>query len=82
MIATGRADKGGWSLSICDITQMFLIATNPPLRGREKYLGGELGSNSMIYMVPGHALRVSVVDPSMDPPMVTSIGPEFHGEFR
>jgi hypothetical protein len=63
-------------------TEMSLVSIDPPLRGKEKYLGGELGLNGKIYTVPGHALRVLVIDPSCDPPTVTPIGPEFLGEYK
>jgi len=63
-------------------TEVSLIACDPPLTGREKYLGGELGSNGKIYTIPGHASRVLVIDPTVEPPTVRPIGPTFTGEFK
>lgn len=63
-------------------TEVSLLSCDPPLTGREKFLGGELGSNGKIYTIPGHASRVLVIDPDVEPPTVKPIGPEFAGEFK
>lgn len=63
-------------------TEVSLIDCDPPLTGREKYLGGERGNNDKIYTIPGHALRVLVIDPTVEPPTVKPIGPAFHGEYK
>lgn len=63
-------------------TDMALLSCNPPLRGAEKYLGGELGQNGKIYAIPGHATRVLCIDPTEEPPILTLIGPEFHGKYK
>jgi isopenicillin N synthase-like dioxygenase len=65
-----------------DITEMSLISGTPPLKGRDKYLGGEVGSNGKIYTIPGHATRVLVMDPFVDPITVIPIGPELCGEYK
>ena len=63
-------------------TEASLLECDPPLKGREKYLGGERGINGKIYTIPGHALRVLIIDPTVEPPTVTPIGPSFHGEYK
>ena len=45
-----------------DYTELSLLPCNPPLTGREKFLGGELGANGKIYTIPGHAHQVVVID--------------------
>lgn len=65
----------------CDDThEITLLDCNPPLHGREKYLGGELADNGMIYCIPGHARRVLKIDPLTD--TVTAIGQSFVGDFK
>ncbi|KAI2490227.1 hypothetical protein MHU86_24356 [Fragilaria crotonensis] len=63
-------------------TEVSLLDCDPPLSGREKYLGGERGNNDKIYTIPGHALRVLVIDPTVEPPTVKPIGPSFDGEYK
>ena len=46
-----------------------------PLAGREKYLGGALGFDGMIYAIPGFARRVLRIDPSTG--AVEYVGPDF-----
>lgn len=46
-----------------------------PLVGREKYLGGALGFDGMIYAIPGFARRVLRIDPSTG--AVEYVGPDF-----
>lgn len=65
-----------------EYTEMNLIPCNPPLKGPEKFLGGEIGNNGKIYTVPGHAPQVMVIDPTQDPPACYPIGPKFKGEFK
>ena len=63
-------------------TDLALLSCDPPLRGAEKYLGGELGQNGKIYAIPGHATQVLCIDPTVEPPILTLIGPEFHGKYK
>lgn len=63
-------------------TDLALIGADPPLRGREKYLGGEVGQNGKIYTIPGFATQVLVIDPSVEPPTIRPIGPHFDGPYK
>jgi isopenicillin N synthase-like dioxygenase len=63
-------------------TEISLLDCDPPLTGREKYLGGERGNNGKIYTIPGHAHRVLVIDPISEPPKIKFIGPTFTGEYK
>jgi isopenicillin N synthase-like dioxygenase len=63
-------------------TELSLISSDPPLTGREKYLGGELGHKGKIYTIPGHATRVLVMDTTQEPPTITAIGPCFAGDYK
>ena len=51
-----------------------------PILGREKYLGGALGSDGKIYAIPGFARRVLRIDPNDGG--VEYVGPEYPGEFK
>ena len=51
-----------------------------PILGREKYLGGALGSDGKIYAIPGFARRVLRIDPADGG--VEYVGPEYPGEFK
>lgn len=65
----------------CDeYTELSILTANPGLTGREKYLGGEVGNNNIIYTIPGHAKRVLAIDPSAS--TVIPIGPEYEGEYK
>ena len=61
-------------------TELSIITASPPLTGREKYLGGELGNNNIIYTIPGHAKRVLAIDPISR--TIKPVGPEICGEFK
>ncbi|GAX17448.1 hypothetical protein FisN_5Hh096 [Fistulifera solaris] len=63
-------------------TNLALLSCYPPLRGAEKYLGGESGQNGKIYVIPGHATQVLCIDPTVEPPILTLIGPEFQGKYK
>lgn len=65
-----------------ETTDLALLSCDPPLRGAEKYLGGELGQNGKIYAIPGHATQVLCIDPMVEPPIITLIGPEFQGKYK
>lgn len=65
-----------------NITDLALLSCDPPLRGSEKYLGGELGQNGKIYAIPGHAAQVLCIDPTVEPPILTLIGPKFQGKYK
>ena len=45
-----------------------------------QYLGGDLGSDSRIYAIPGCARRVLRIDPSTG--ATDLVGPVFDGEFK
>lgn len=64
-------------------TELTLHGANPPLVGREKYLGGELCEmNGHIYTIPGFAGRVIDMDVTVEPPRLSLIGPELKGEYK
>lgn len=68
-------------------SELVLIPCDPPLTGREKYLGGELCRDGKIYTIPGHASRVLVIDaPAWEAGQTSSpvrpIGPSFEGEYK
>lgn len=63
-----------------DYTELSILEAAPPLTGREKYLGGEVGNNNIIYTIPGHAKQVLAINPTTS--TITPIGPIFHGEFK
>jgi len=67
-----------------DYTEITLHDVDPPVTPtQEKYLGGEVSSlNGKIYTIPGHARRVLEIDPTVEPPRFTQIGPELKGEFK
>ena len=50
------------------------------LTGQELYLGAEIGSNGMMYCIPGHALRVLRLDPDTD--QACMIGPVLDGKYK
>lgn len=58
----------------------YLYSSGEPLTGNTLYLGGEIGCDGKIYCIPGHALRVLVIDPLTD--QVYPIGPAFPGKFK
>ena len=51
-----------------------------PVMGQEKYLGGVLGSDGMVYGIPGHAKRVLKINPGTSE--VSFIGPSFDGKYK
>jgi hypothetical protein len=57
-------------------------AATPHSAGPAKYLGGERGNNDKIYTIPGHAHRVLVIDPTVEPPTIKPIGPSFVGRYK
>lgn len=65
-----------------EYTEVTLLSCDPPLTGQDKYLGGERGNNDKIYTIPGHALRVLVIDPTVEPPTIAPIGPSFVGHYK
>lgn len=56
------------------------LEPHPPLVGQTLYLGGELGPDSRIYCIPGHASKVLMIDPNTD--KCVQIGPDFIGKFK
>jgi hypothetical protein len=58
----------------------YLYSSGEALTGNTLYLGGEIGCDGKIYCIPGHALRVLVIDPLKD--HVYPIGPAFPGKFK
>ena len=71
-------------LKWCDeFTELTLHTTDPPLQGKEKYLGGELcEANGHLYTIPGFSNRVMSINVKVDPPEMLLIGPELPGEFK
>ena len=66
-----------------EFTELTLHTTDSPLRGKEKYLGGELCEvNGHIYTIPGFADRILSIDVNVEPPKLTLVGPELPGEFK
>lgn len=63
-----------------DYTELSILTAKPTLTGREKYLGGELGNNGMIYTIPGHAKQVLCINPNTSE--ITPLGPKYEGEFK
>ena len=70
----GRAPTPAISRSP-DSRDTRLALLGGPLAGREKYLGGALGFDGMIYAIPGFARRVLRIDPSTG--AVEYVGPDF-----
>ena len=58
----------------------YLYDSDGGLHGQSLYLGGEIGCDGKIYFIPGHALRVLVLDPQTD--KVYQVGPVFPGKFK
>ena len=56
------------------------LMDHAPLMGQDKWLGGVLGADGVIYGVPGHANRVLRIDPATG--AVGLIGPELPGQFK
>lgn len=50
------------------------------LMGKEKYLGGELGDDGIVYGVPGHQKRILRIDPETE--SVTYVGGPFEGKYK
>ena len=54
----------------CDTAEVVLLE-NAPIVGKEKYLGGIVAGNGLIYCIPGEAKQVMVIidsaahDPSL-----------------
>jgi len=66
-----------------EYTELTLHGTNPPLEGREKYLGGEVCMlNNHIYTIPGFARRIMDIDVSVEPPKFELFGPDLPGEYK
>ena len=51
-----------------------------PLMGRDKWLGGVLGSDGCVYGVPGHATTVLQIDPQTD--AVRTLGKPIKGKYK
>jgi hypothetical protein len=51
-----------------------------PLAGRDKWLGGVLGSDGCVYGVPGHAKTVLQIDPQTD--AVRTLGAPMDGKYK
>ena len=51
-----------------------------PLPGRDKWLGGVLGSDGYVYGVPGHARTVLQIDPQTD--TVRTLGKLAHAKYK
>ena len=57
-----------------------LTLLGDPIAGQDKFLGGVMGGNGMIYGVPGHAKRVLKIDPATQE--VSLVGPVLPGKYK
>ena len=58
----------------------YLMHPDAPLWGRDKWLGGVLGSDGNVYGVPGHSRHVLMIEPGTD--RVSTIGGPFEGKYK
>ena len=58
----------------------MLSLIGEPIAGQDKFLGGVMGGNGIIFGVPGHAKRVLRIDPATQE--VSLVGPEFQGKYK
>ena len=61
-------------------TERCLSLIGDPIAGQDKFLGGVMGRNGMIYGVPGHAKRVLKIDPKTQE--VSLVGPNLPGKYK
>jgi hypothetical protein len=80
-VVVGMEDVAQNELGLAPSASLLLPKTNPPLHGKNQYLGGEYDPESRrIYCIPGHATQVLVIDTETDE--CELIGNDLNGPFK
>jgi hypothetical protein len=75
-MGTDQAGKAADNVASSSVVMM----PGEPLAGQDKYLGGALGPDGLVYGIPGSVRKVLKVVPSTGE--VTYFGPDLPGKFK